>query len=1417
MFKAITNRDAWSTIRGFVYQVDMTIFRWLSLAENETLQLENGEDIDIISNSLDSDEISRTLEQIKFREGTTSLNTELALELFFNFFLHRQNNPGQKVLFRFVSNAGYNLERPALFEDARTGVSVWQELFNEENVKLDDPRIIIIQKHLLKKIEEQILEPTEIDKKNEAVQQNWVRFKTLIQDQTEVLQFIKVFEWSSERPQISSITSNIKELIKLSRFLPAQINADLLYPRLFLFVFKLLTNRSAKYLDIPTLIEQGNLPALNPEDTLTFEIISSLLSSLEERVNEIESSIASTIKQVTDLSEDIIQIKSSDAVFDVRLKNLSTRPPANLKFGSSRSEKTNEIFQAFAKTPWINFQGINGTGKTQLASLTCRHFENFHWIELREYNNSLEKSVLLIEALLSEVSGVAVKGDRVVWIEEVFQKIPKNSLIIINDLPDITAGSLLNELLILIAENLTRRQIYLLTTSNYNIPSHLTASLDSGTFHEYTDISFTESEIIELLKNNKAPEEILEYVGLFAAVSFCNPRILSAIVSRLKVINWGADSLDVFEVLFNKEFSVEILKDSQSSISRYITDDNIKQLLYRLTLIHYDYSFDIVTAVSEVNEKIESPFEKLQGIVNIWVDETNGLYKTSPLIHNLGIKNISKEIVKEVYSALGSAILKEKKLDYITAARVINAFKNAEDFNTSGILLISVLRSVETEKAAKKLLSWGYLEYWKGSELPETMSTVLKTQLTTEQIRVRKLIGEDVTSLRERLARIESETADLSEKVFINIIILGTDASSDIKTFLSAVKFVLENMFMMKEPFKEAVTPELLQGFLWIALQQIFTEEDTIFWFQLVDKLENQTGIDMFQNEAAIVAVSVLAGHTVLDEKQNQSFLVAVLARRLDKITQYFQDKKLENLAAVILKERIALEFQVNAEIELAEKMTVEWSEKFNYDEARYLLFENLGKLYYNYDKNPKSAVWLEKAIIINCENNTTFIDTLVYGAAAISATDSVLALSYMEKAEILAKNKPWTTDLYNVQMLCELGIAYWKNKEHTKSYNSFNDAVLLLQKIKKDGINNEWIRLLSWLAHSLGYISASVAKDKVPSHLGDGEEYITPYQGIFTFNTKDLSDSYEPRKDILLLSQMAIFSEGIGDIENAYKWSLAAFDEARKAGDQSLIMMISTACNQYPLINFKINEHFEWALQFHAISAHLTGTPKEKYNESSKINFKEILAKKPNTEWNSAENTIISLSIIPMFIIVLTALNSESGKSYEIEFLRLLENYITEASDKILWEETHSLMHKIFEKQLTPDFLLNEANKYAGVKNENFQIICLLGYIFIEKKVPDSLKQILNIFPYLTKILSYQLAVIRNILAPFVKHYAVKAVRENYVGTRNELDLLIEELDAAGASNSNAVQKLLIPAVEICDLNVTGERKKWLFEFKEI
>src|SRR5215213_5891391 len=90
-FQPPRDRDAFSTIRGFVYQVDLTILRWLSLQEGQHLELERGEDIDLVGQALaanDSAEAWRVLEQVKHRERNLTLREPAAIEALVNAVEH---------------------------------------------------------------------------------------------------------------------------------------------------------------------------------------------------------------------------------------------------------------------------------------------------------------------------------------------------------------------------------------------------------------------------------------------------------------------------------------------------------------------------------------------------------------------------------------------------------------------------------------------------------------------------------------------------------------------------------------------------------------------------------------------------------------------------------------------------------------------------------------------------------------------------------------------------------------------------------------------------------------------------------------------------------------------------------------------------------------------------------------------------------------------------------------------------------------------------------------------------------------------------------------------------------------------------------------------------------------------------------
>ena len=110
-FKLTRNRDAWFVIRGYKYQIDLSILRWLALNDGQSLVLEFGEDIDIVNNALTS-MIDRELEQIKHLDTPVTLRTPASKTALANAVSHFVENPGQELLFRFCTNASVPPSNP---------------------------------------------------------------------------------------------------------------------------------------------------------------------------------------------------------------------------------------------------------------------------------------------------------------------------------------------------------------------------------------------------------------------------------------------------------------------------------------------------------------------------------------------------------------------------------------------------------------------------------------------------------------------------------------------------------------------------------------------------------------------------------------------------------------------------------------------------------------------------------------------------------------------------------------------------------------------------------------------------------------------------------------------------------------------------------------------------------------------------------------------------------------------------------------------------------------------------------------------------------------------------------------------------------------------------------------------------------
>lgn len=121
------DQDAAATIRGFRYQIHVTILRWMELQGEDVLFLECGEDIDRVFKGQDK-EPRRDLEQVKDVKRSITLRSPDALRSLANFASHVEANPGASLRLRFTTTAQVGQERPAAAGVNGPAIEAWKAL-----------------------------------------------------------------------------------------------------------------------------------------------------------------------------------------------------------------------------------------------------------------------------------------------------------------------------------------------------------------------------------------------------------------------------------------------------------------------------------------------------------------------------------------------------------------------------------------------------------------------------------------------------------------------------------------------------------------------------------------------------------------------------------------------------------------------------------------------------------------------------------------------------------------------------------------------------------------------------------------------------------------------------------------------------------------------------------------------------------------------------------------------------------------------------------------------------------------------------------------------------------------------------------------------------------------------------------------
>ncbi len=258
-FAEIPNRDASAAIRGYGYQVDHTIIRWLDLGDGEILELECGEDIDLVTPLLDQHNRPpvRTLEQVKNLQAHVTLRSPRAISALVNAALYRRKPRGGHLRFRYTTSAVVGVEQRSPLGRV-SAIEAWERVRRG----LADCREQDAYVRGIKIILKDTRRPPDL---GDDAWQAFDRFRMSKRDQD--LRFlISVFEWSTGQPDARRMPDEVHAKLVADGYARSKEAAAKIYQRLFLCVFKTLCQTGRKQLTVEMRTERIAAPPLDGDD-----------------------------------------------------------------------------------------------------------------------------------------------------------------------------------------------------------------------------------------------------------------------------------------------------------------------------------------------------------------------------------------------------------------------------------------------------------------------------------------------------------------------------------------------------------------------------------------------------------------------------------------------------------------------------------------------------------------------------------------------------------------------------------------------------------------------------------------------------------------------------------------------------------------------------------------------------------------------------------------------------------------------------------------------------------------------------------------------------------------------------------------------------------------------------------------------
>lgn len=625
-------RDAWGTLRGYVYQVDVTLERWLQLDNDEILELERGEDIDLLGRAATAGggERDRLLEQVKHLEQSITLRSIPVRAFLANAHAHRNQNPSLALRFRFTTTAEPAVERPTTMPNGEAGIVVWERIRTNSSPPDQFRRALVEIRELLTS-----------DAPPEGIPAStWAPFQDFVRnaDDAELEAFLRLCEWSTRQIPATDYESQLHVKLVATGLAPDTVAAGSLYDRLFAYVFRVLTQPDVKQLTREALLAQVELwrrgVPLSHEDNRRVGELREAVRLLEDRVVNVESAV-SELRAISSGSDAMIETLARQQGISAAMEHVAMRPvieePPLAAQVSPRHQTVETMQRELRAAGWLALHGVSGIGKSYLALVVAREASRRRvWIRFRDL--AVAQAAIRLDAAMAQVSGApeldtsspggwtAAADPRAALAE-----LGRGAVVVLDDMPRYREGDDLAERLISLVRAAEREGVLVITTSPFPVPSAVVDLVGGDRVASLPAPPFSIEEVLDVLVASGAPDRWKEHglVQLIHTVTRGHPTLIRACMRDLASRGWTTD-MEAFGRVLGSDFAAGVNDETVRALIASAPNADVRELLFRLNLVDGEFTIDEVQLLAGVRPSISAPRAHLNPLLGLWVQSDAG-------------------------------------------------------------------------------------------------------------------------------------------------------------------------------------------------------------------------------------------------------------------------------------------------------------------------------------------------------------------------------------------------------------------------------------------------------------------------------------------------------------------------------------------------------------------------------------------------------------------------------------------------------------------------------------------------------------------------------------------------------------------------------------------------------------------------